>query len=266
MMIDKLTINDLFSLKDKVVLITGGAAGIGIWMVEALAESGAKIAVAGRGKHGSLEEIVTNIKNQYGTDIIAVKCDVSIEADVKNLIKTVMEKFDHIDILINNAGITWGTASEKMTLENWEKVINVNLTGAFLVAREVGQHMIESKNGVILNISSVWSLLGAEWGAVGYACSKAGLNGLTRQLAIEWAKHNVRVNAIALSFFPSGMSDFFLKNFERVIKKGTPLKRIGGKEDLVGMVIAMVSDCSRFVTGQVIVVDGGVSSKMGIGL
>jgi len=257
-------INEMFSLKDKVVIVTGGAAGIGAWMVEALAESGAKIVVASRGKHGNLDEIVSRIKNTFGTEIIAVKCDVSIEEDVKNFVAAAINTFDHVDVLINNAGITWGSPSEEMALENWEKVIKVNLSGAFLVAREVGKHMIERKNGVILNISSVWSLYGAEWGAVGYACSKAGLNGLTRQLAIEWAKHNIRVNALALSFFPSGMSDFMLKNFERVIKKGTPLKRIGTKEDLVGMIIAMVSDCSKFVTGQVIVVDGGVSAKMSI--
>ena len=261
-----LTILEMFSLKDKVIVITGGAAGIGTWMVEALAESGAKIVVAGRGKHGSLEEIVTKTKEQYGNEIIAVKCDVGIEEDVKNLISTTVDTFGHLDVLINNAGITWGSPSEKMSVDNWEKVIKVNLSGAFLVAREAGKRMIERKQGVILNISSVWSLFGAEWGAVGYACSKAGLNGLTRQLAIEWAKHNVRVNALALSFFPSGMSDFMLKNFERVIRKGTPLKRIGTKEDLVGMVIAMISDCSKFVTGQVIVVDGGVSAKMGIGV
>ena len=257
-------LNDMFSVKDKVIIITGGAAGIGTWMVEALAESGAKIVVAGRGKHGSLDEIVSKIKKDFGTEIIAVKCDVSVESDVKNLVSKAIETFDYIDILINNAGITWGSPSDQMTLENWEKVIKVNLTGAFLVAREAGKHMIERKGGVILNISSVWSLFGAEWGAVGYACSKAGLNGLTRQLAIEWAKHNVRVNSLALSFFPSRMSDFMLTNFEKVIKKGTPLKRIGTKEDLVGMVIALITDCSKFVTGQIIAVDGGISAKMGI--
>ena len=257
-------INEIFSLKDKIVMITGGAAGIGTWIVEALADSGAKIVVAGRGKHGNLDEIVSRIKNEFGTEIIAVRCDVRVEADIKNLIFTTIERFGQIDVLINNAGITWGSPSEEMTLDNWNKVISVNLTGAFLVAREAGKKMIERKSGVILNISSVWSLFGAEWGAVGYACSKAGLNGLTRQLAIEWAKHGIRVNALALSFFPSGMSDFMLNNFERVIKKGTPLKRIGTKEDLVGMVIAMISDCSKFVTGQVISVDGGVTAKMGI--
>ncbi|NHI92722.1 MAG: SDR family oxidoreductase [Candidatus Lokiarchaeota archaeon] len=257
-------VSDLFSLKDKVVIITGGAAGIGIWMVEALADMGAKIVAVGRGKHGSLEELINKIKQEYNVDIIGVKCDVGIEDEVKNLVKTAIETFDHVDILINNAGITWGSPSEKMNLSDWDKVIKTNLTGAFLVSREVGAHMIERKSGVILNISSVWSLFGAEWGAVGYACSKAGLNGLTRQLAIEWAKHNIRVNALALSFFPSGMSNFFIDNFGKVLKKGTPLKRIGEKEDIQGMVIAMVSDCSRYVTGQVVVIDGGMTTKMGV--
>ena len=255
---------DLFSLKDKVAIITGGAAGIGIWMVEALAEMGAKIVVVGRGKHGSLEDIVSRVKNEYNTGIIGVKCDVGVEEDVKNLLKTATDAFEHVDILINNAGITWGSPSEKMALKDWDKVIKTNLTGAFLVSKEVGTHMIERKSGVILNTSSVWSLYGADWGAIGYAASKAGLNGLTRQLAIEWAKHNIRVNAIALSFFPSGMSDYFIDNFGRVLKKGTPLKRIGGKEDLQGMVIAMISNCSQYVTGQVVVIDGGISAKMGL--
>ena len=255
---------DLFTLKDKVVVITGGAAGIGIWMVEALAEMGAKLVIVGRGKHGSLDEIVSRIKEDYKADIVAVKCDVGNEEDVKNLVKIAVDTYEHIDILINNAGITWGSPSEKMPLNDWDKVIRTNLTGAFLVSREIGAHMIQRKSGVILNISSVWSLFGADWGAVGYACSKAGLNGLTRQLAIEWAKHNIRVNALALSFFPSGMSNYFIDNFGRALKKGTPLKRIGGKEDLQGMVIAMVSNCSQYVTGQVIVIDGGISSKMGL--
>jgi NAD(P)-dependent dehydrogenase (short-subunit alcohol dehydrogenase family) len=194
---------DLFKLDGKVAIVTGGAAGIGIHMCHALAEVGASVVIVGRGKHGNVEEVARKITEEHGRESFAVKCDVSDHESIKNMVKKTKDKFGKIDILINNAGITWGTPSEKMALSDWEKVIKVNLTGAFLCSQEVAaQDMIPRKQGgVILNISSLWSMRGADWGAVGYAASKAGLNGLTRQLAIEWAKYKIRVNAICLSWF-----------------------------------------------------------------
>ena len=257
---------ELFNLDGKVAIVTGGAAGIGVDMCHALAEMGAKVVVVGRGKHGDVDEMAKKIAEENGTECIAVMCDVGDLESVKNMVSTVKEKFGKIDILVNNAGITWGTPSEKMALEDWEKVIRVNLTGAFLCSQQVAaQDMIPRKEGgVILNISSVWSIRGADWGAIGYAASKAGLNGLTRQLAIEWAKHKIRVNAICLSFFRSNMSKFFIDNFKRVIKRTTPLKRIGQPDDFKGLVVALVSDAGAFVTGQTLVIDGGVSTGMSI--
>ncbi|MFX0134924.1 MAG: SDR family NAD(P)-dependent oxidoreductase, partial [Candidatus Hodarchaeota archaeon] len=196
---------DLFKLEDKVAIVTGGAAGIGIDICHALADFGAKIVVVGRGRHGSVDEIAKKIiENHDNTEAIGVKCDVGDKSSVENMFKQTIDKFGKVDILINNAGITWGTPSEKMALEDWEKVLRTNLTGAFLCSQAVAQDMIARKQGgVILNTSSIWSIRGANWGAVGYASSKAGLNGLTRQLAVEWAKYKIRVNAILLSFFPS---------------------------------------------------------------
>lgn len=253
---------DLYDIRDKVALVTGGAAGIGVWMAEALTETGAKVVISGRGRHGNVHEIAKRISSEFKGECMGIVCDVSKKEQITNLVDKIIEKHGKIDILINNAGTTWGTPSQDMKLEDWQKVIDVNLTGAFLVAQAVGKQMINKKEGVILNISSVWSIRGAAWGAIGYAASKAGLNGLTRQLAIEWAPHNIRVNAICLSWFPSGMSDYFIKNFKRLIIKATPLKRIGAKDDLVGVVLAFISDATKYVTGQTLGVDAGTSVAM----
>ncbi|MHA1380343.1 MAG: SDR family oxidoreductase [Candidatus Helarchaeota archaeon] len=255
---------DLFKLNGKVAIVTGGAAGIGIDMCHALAEAGANVVVVGRGRHGDVDEMAKIISDEHKVESIAVKCNVGDLEAVKNMVAQTKEKFGKIDILLNNAGITWGTPSEKMALADWEKVIRVNLTGAFLCSQQVAaQDMIPRKQGgVILNTSSIWSIRGTDWGAVGYAASKAGLNGLTRQLAIEWAKYKIRVNAICLSMFPSGMSNFFIDNFGKVIKKATPLKRIGEPDDFKGLVVALISKAGAFVTGQTLVIDGGTSMAM----
>ncbi|MHA1311929.1 MAG: SDR family oxidoreductase [Candidatus Helarchaeota archaeon] len=254
---------ELINLKNKVALVTGGAAGIGVWMAKALAEVGADIIISGRGKHGSLEDTAAEIE-KLGVKCIGIKCDVGNESQVINMVKKSVDEFGKIDILVNNAGITWGSPSEEMTLDNWSKVIQTNLTGTFLVSREVGKQMISQKQGNIINITSLWAFRGAEWGAIGYASSKAGVVGLTQQLAIEWAKYNIRVNGIALSWFPSGMSKFFIQNFGRVIKKATPLKRVGNEDDIKGVIVFLASNASSYITGQIICVDGGVLARMGM--
>ncbi|MHA1265934.1 MAG: SDR family oxidoreductase [Candidatus Helarchaeota archaeon] len=256
---------DLFKLDGRIAVVTGGAAGIGIWMAKALAEAGANVVISGRGRHGNVEEITKEI-SQIGTTCIGIKCDISEEDQVKNLVKEVVNQFGRIDILVNNAGVTWGAPSEEMTLNDWNKVININLTGTFLMSREVGKQMISQKSGNIINLTSLWAFRGAEWGAIGYASSKAGIVGLTQQLAIEWAKYKIRVNGLALSWFPSAMSKFFIQNFGRAIKKATPLKRVGEENDIKGAILFLASDASAYITGQILCVDGGVLSKMGLSM
>lgn len=256
---------DLFKLDNKVAIVTGGAAGIGIWMCKALAEVGANVVVSGRGKHGNLDEIAKEISN-IGPESIGVICDVAEEDQVINLVKETMDKFGKIDILVNNAGITWGSPSETMTLADWEKVIKTNMTGTFLMSREVGKQMIEQKSGTIVNLTSLWAFRGAEWGAIGYASSKAGVVGFTQQLAIEWAKYKIRVNGLALSWFPSAMSKFFIQNFGRAIKKTTPIPRVGEENDIKAAIVFLASDASSYITGQILCVDGGVLSKLGMSM
>lgn len=256
---------DLFKLDGKVAIVTGGAAGIGIWMCRALAEVGANVVVSGRGRHGDLDDIIKEI-SRIGPECIGVKCDVGEEDQVKNLVKETMDKFGKIDILVNNAGITWGSPSENMTLEDWNRVIKTNLTGVFLMSREVGKQMIEQKSGNIVNLTSLWAFRGAEWGAIGYASSKAGVVGYTQQLAVEWAKYHIRVNGLALSWFPSAMSKFFIQNFGRAIKKTTPIPRVGEENDIKAAIVFLASDASAYITGQILCVDGGVLSKMGMSM
>ena len=254
---------ELFKLDGKVAIVTGGAAGIGIWMAKALAELGAKVVISGRGKHGNLDEIAKEVSG-VGSESIGIKCDVGEEDQVKNLVEKTIEHFGKIDILVNNAGITWGSPSEDMTLQDWNKVIKTNLTGTFLMSREVGKQMISQKKGNIINLTSLWAFRGAEWGAIGYASSKAGVVGFTQQLAIEWSKYNIRVNGLALSWFPSAMSKFFIQNFGRAIKKTTPIKRVGEENDIKAAIVFLASDASAYITGQILCVDGGVLAKMGM--
>ncbi|MHA1649066.1 MAG: SDR family oxidoreductase [Candidatus Helarchaeota archaeon] len=256
---------DLFKLDGKVAIVTGGAAGIGIWMAKALAEVGAKVVISGRGRHGNLDEVAKEI-SEIGPECIGIKCDVGEEDQVINLVKKTVDHFGKIDILVNNAGITWGAPSEEMTLADWNKVLKTNMTGTFLMSREVGKQMISQKGGNIINLTSLWAFRGAEWGAIGYASSKAGIVGFTKQLAIEWAKYKIRVNGLALSWFPSAMSKFFIQNFGRAIKKATPLKRIGTENDIKAAIVFLASEASSYITGQILCVDGGVLAKMGMAM
>ncbi|MHA2224360.1 MAG: SDR family oxidoreductase [Candidatus Hodarchaeales archaeon] len=257
-------VNQLFDLTGKHALVTGGASGIGYTMAEGLAEAGASVAICGRGRHGSLEEASSSL-SAIGSETLAIRCDVSIEDEIKQMVKTLDEKGFTVDILVNNAGVSWGHDAETFPLNRWNMVIETNLTGVFIVTREVAnQFMIPQRRGSIINITSVSGFSGGEAGISAYSASKAGLIGMTKQLAIEWASNGIRVNAIAPSWFPSYMSRFFTSEdspMRETLINDNPMKRFGESWELKGPIIFLASRASSYITGTIIPVDGGYLSK-----
>jgi gluconate 5-dehydrogenase len=247
----------LFDLKGKAAIVTGGNGGIGLGIARGLAQAGASIAVAGR----NAEKNAAAVKalEALGAKAIAVKVDVRDEASCRAMVARAAERFGRIDILVNNAGVTWGAPPEEMPLDRWQKVIDINLTGAFLFAQAAGREMLKREYGRIVNIASIAGLQASVHGPhyAAYAASKAGLMGLTRELAASWGRHNVRVNAIAPGFFRSRLADPVLPFVEPSIKATSPIPRIGAEGELKGVCVFLASDASNYITGQTIVVDGG---------
>ncbi len=250
-------IEKLFDLRGRVAIVTGGSRGLGAEFAEGLAEAGASLVLCARRD----EWLVPGVEALRGRGFTAhgMRCDVSNIEQVQTVIDTTVEQFGQIDILVNNAGVSWGERPETMTLAQWQKVIDVNLTGAFMFSQAAGREMLKRQYGRIINIASIAGLQGNVNGPyyAGYAASKAGLMGLTRELAASWGPHGIRVNAIAPGFFPSRMSDASIKLVEEGIKKATPLGRVGRAGELKGVAVFLASDASNYITGQTIVVDGG---------
>ena len=180
-------------------------------------------------------------------------------ADVQAVVERTREVYGRIDILVNNAGVSWGAPAEDMPLDKWQKVIDINLTGAFLCSQAVGREMLKQEYGRIINVSSVAGLQASVHGPhyAAYAASKAGLMGLTRELAASWGRQGIRVNAIAPGFFHSRLADAAIKIAEPGIKATSPIPRVGAEGELKGVVVFLAADASNYITGQVIVVDGG---------
>ena len=253
----------LFDLRGRVAIVTGGSRGLGAEFAEGLAEAGASLMLCARRD----EWLVPGVEALRGRGFTAhaMRCDVSNIEQVQAVIDATVERFGQIDILINNAGVSWGERPEQMTLAQWQKVIDINLTGAFLFSQAAGREMLKRLYGRIINIASIAGLQGTVNGPfyAGYAASKAGLLGLTRELAASWGRHGIRVNAIAPGFFPSRLSDASIKLVEDGIKKTTPLGRVGQPGELKGVAVFLASDASNYITGQTIVVDGGGSIATG---
>jgi gluconate 5-dehydrogenase len=198
----------------------------------------------------------------FGVEVLALGCDVRRPADIQNVVDRTVARFGKIDVLINNAGASWGAPVEEMRLEHWNKVIETNLTGTFLFAQAAGKIMIAQHGGKIINIASVAGLHGAspDFQATGYHASKGGVITLTKDLACKWAAHNIHVNAIAPGWFPTNMSAVVIERSKEVLRKRIPLGRFGNERDLKGAAIFLASAASDFVTGHVLVVDGGQSA------
>ncbi len=253
-------VKQLFDLTGRVAIVTGGSIGLGRQMAEGLAEMGADLVLCARKKERCLQ--AAEELQQLGVKAIALGCDVQSPDSIQQMVEATVSQFGRIDVLINNAGISWGAPVEEMRLEDWNKVIETNLTGTFLCAQAVGKVMIRQGRGKIINIASVAGLGGApaELSAIGYHASKGGVISFTKDLACKWAAHNIQVNAIAPGWFPTHMSNRVLEHHKDLFLSHIPLRRFGNEHDLKGAAVFLASAASDYVTGHVLVVDGGQSA------
>ncbi|USK35531.1 SDR family oxidoreductase [Bacillus sp. F19] len=252
-------VKEMFDLTDKVAIITGGGRGLGEQMAEGFAQAGASLVLCSR-KAAACEDAAARLSREYGVKAIALSCDVTNSEDVKNVVKTTIEKYGKIDILVNNSGATWGAPVQEMPLEAWNKVMNVNVTGTFLMSQEAGKQMIKQKSGKIINIASVAGLGGTDpryMDTIAYNTSKGAVITFTKDLAVKWGQYNINVNAIAPGFFPTKMSQVIIENGRDHFLNITPLKRFGTDQDLKGAALFLAARASDFITGDVLVVDGG---------
>jgi NAD(P)-dependent dehydrogenase (short-subunit alcohol dehydrogenase family) len=254
-------VRELFELGGKVALVTGGSRGLGLQIAKGLGEMGAKIAISAR-KASELEEARADLK-KHGIDAFTVTNDLSKHGEIPALVEAVVKHYGSIDILVNNAGATWGAKAEEHPLEAWNKVMTLNAGSVFALSQAVANRcFIPQRSGSIIVIASTAALrAGMQMTAVAYYSSKAAALHLTRALANEWGKYNIRVNAICPGFFPSKMANALIQTIGPEVIAHTPLGRIGGDSDLQGAAVYLASDASRFVTGQYIAVDGGASSS-----
>ena len=259
------TIQQLFDLKGKTALVTGGSRGLGLQMAHALGEAGASIMLSSR-KAGELEVAVADLQ-AVGIDARWTAADCAVEADIHRLADETLERMGKIDILVNNAGAAWGAPAEDHPLDAWDKVMNLNVRGYFLLSQRVAKKsMIGRKQGRIINIASIAGLGGnpPEMQTIAYNTSKGAVVNFTRALACEWGKYGITVNAICPGFFPSKMTRGTLENLgEEKLLAHAPLKRLGDDEDLKGITLLYASDAGKHITGQWLAVDGGVSVVTG---
>jgi NAD(P)-dependent dehydrogenase (short-subunit alcohol dehydrogenase family) len=259
-----MSVKQLFDLSGRTALVTGGSRGLGLQIAEGLGELGARVALVAR-KSDELEAARAHLKSQLGLDALALVCDLSAVAQIPPMVERAVAALGAIDILVNNAGTTWGAPTLEHPLVAWNKVVALNLTAMFLVTQEVGRRcMVPRRRGKIINIASILGLVGGgdpgRAPTLAYNTTKGGVISFTRSLAVEWAQYAINVNAIAPGFFPTKMTQGVLEAAGDAIAERAPLRRVGGPEDLKGLVALFASDASAFITGQIVAVDGGVSA------
>jgi len=251
---------DLFDLTGRVAIVTGGGTGIGRQLADALADLGASLVLCAR-KGERCEQAAAELRERCGVAALGLACDVRDPASVAVVVERTVAELGGVDILVNNAGTTWGAALEDVTLAGWQKVIDVNLTGVFLFTQAVGRQLIvQGRGGRIVNVASIAGLVGSPTehaDAVVYHASKAGVIGLTRDLAVKWAHHGITVNALAPGWFETEMTAWSVDREGASLAARVPLGRLGGPDDLKGAVAFLGSDASAWVTGSVLTVDGG---------
>ena len=250
-----------FDLTGRVALVTGGSRGLGLAMAAALGEMGAAVALTAR-KADELHSARARLERE-GVDVFTVASDLSRTDTIRPMVESIVAARGAIDILVNNAGTSWGAPAEDHALEGWRKVVDVNLTGTWVVTQEVAvRSMIPRRYGRIINIASIAGLHGSlpsGLRAAAYHASKGGLVSLTRALAGEWGQYGIVVNAICPGFVPSKMSQGLLETIGAKVVEDTPLGRLGTEDDLKGITVLLASEAARYITGQVIAVDGGAS-------
>ncbi len=244
------------NLKDQVAIVTGGSRGIGLGIAEALSREGVHVVVVAT-QQAKCDEVAASLATQYGTQSIGLACDVSSSVSVQAMVKAVVEKFGHVDILINNAGITRDNLVLRMSDDEWQQVVNVNLNSVFNCTKAVLRPMLKQKKGRIVNISSVVGVMGNP-GQANYAASKAGIIGFSKSIAKEIGAKGITCNVVAPGFIDTDMIATLPAEYIDNIIALVPQRRLGSVEDVSGVVLFLSSDMSAYVTGQVIGVDGGM--------
>ncbi len=248
------------SLHGKTAIVTGGSKGIGSAMALGLGHQGADVAIVSRNVTEG-EQIAAQIR-AMGRQSLAIACDVTNKVSVDAMVQNAMDAFGHIDILINNAGMNIRKPVVEVEESDWDTVMDTNLKGIFLVAQSVGQEMIRQKKGKIINIASIAAAVGLP-NLAAYCASKGGIAQLTKVMALEWAEHNIQVNAVAPAYILTPMTQGLLENPERLnwILGMTPMGRLGTMEEVAGPVMFLASDWSNYITGTVLMVDGGWTAR-----
>jgi 2-deoxy-D-gluconate 3-dehydrogenase len=252
--------SDLFNLSGRVAIVTGSSGGIGLGIAEGLAGARADLVILDR---ADSDDALARVR-AIGAQAIAINADVTREDDWERVIKQTLERFGHIDILVNNAGISLTKAPELVTLEEWQNILNVNMTGAFLGSRGVYPHMKRQGGGKIVNTGSMCSIFGGAFN-VPYTASKGGILQLTRGLAVAWGKDNIQVNAILPGFIETALAQRAkakMPDFEEKARARTPAGRWGKPSDFAGIAIFLCSAASNFISGTAIPVDGGYSVQL----
>lgn len=245
------------NIEGKNIIITGGSRGIGREIALTLAGNGANIIINYSNNKSKALEVVEKIE-KMGVQAYAIKADISDFIEADNLIKESLNKFDKIDILVNNAGVTRDNLLMRMSEDDWDACMEINLKGTFNVTKAIVRKMIKQKEGIIINISSVVGITGNA-GQSNYSASKAGIIGFSKSIAKEIGKKNIRVNVVAPGFIKTDMTDKLSDKIQKEYLKGIPLNTFGQANDVANTVLFLASDLSKYITGQTIVVDGGLS-------
>ncbi len=260
-------LQDMFKLNGKTALVTGGGRGIGRFIAAGLAEAGADVIVTSR-KMKNLETTAQELAATYGVRAYALPCDLGKEEDIDRLVQEAADQCGRIDILVNNAGATWGAPTLDFPLERWDQLFNINIRGVWILTQKVARIMKEQGGGNIINISSVMGFRGSEeevHPAVPYNSTKAAINVLTMNLAVKLAPYNIRVNAIAPGFFRTDMMAYIekpeFKAAHDAIVNSIPLRRVGDQDDMKAVAVFLASDASAYMTGHVLINDGGLLAK-----
>ena len=259
------TVQQLFDLTGKTALVTGGSRGLGLQMAHALGEAGARVVLSSR-KAEDLEQATAELQ-AAGIDARWIAADCGKEEDIRRLADETLQRMGNVDILVNNAGASWGAPAEDHPVAAWDKVMNLNIRGYFILSQHLAKaSMIPRKSGRIINIASIAGLNGnpPEMQTIAYNTSKTAVIGFTKTLAAEWGKYNINVNAICPGFFMTKMAAVLIQTLgEEKMASHAPLGRLGSDEDLKGLTLLYASDAGRHITGQWLAVDGGVSVVTG---
>ena len=252
------TIKELINLEGRVSVVTGGATGLGLQMATGLAEAGSAVVICSR-KLENCEAAAQQIE-KLGVKALALACDVTKPDEVEAMKEATLKKFGRVDVLVNNAGRAWAAPPEDMPLERWQQIMDLNATAPFICSQMFGREMIKACRGSIINIASIAGLVGRNpkaYNSIVYSTSKGALVNFTRDLAVKWAQHNIRVNCICPGFFVTPLNQkLFERNSEPILRE-IPLGRTGGADDLKGIAVLLASDAANFITGAIIPVDGG---------